>query len=211
MFQKYWTYLAVVFLIQSSHSIPPQKGIWTIYERKQVYPWLFVLMRGERCLHTFLTSKLTDFSRLRIPKRSKSIFNHFLKRSQKFTIIFLQIFLEMSNKIRAGGKGRKRTEWMKGQIRWIIEKQSDSFIADWRENWINGWKENGWTENLLKKKKHAANFPVLTKPKKSLNSILPRNPGVIEESVVRTGETHLALVQLFLERFQCVYSHHVSL
>lgn len=30
------TYLAVVFLIQSSHSIPPQKGIWTIYQARQV-------------------------------------------------------------------------------------------------------------------------------------------------------------------------------
>lgn len=29
------TYLAVIFLIQSSHSIPPQNGIWTIYQAKE--------------------------------------------------------------------------------------------------------------------------------------------------------------------------------
>lgn len=29
---SYSTYLAVIFLIQSSHSIPPQNGIWTICE-----------------------------------------------------------------------------------------------------------------------------------------------------------------------------------
>lgn len=31
-----WTYLAVVFLIQSSHSIPPQNGIWTICQARQI-------------------------------------------------------------------------------------------------------------------------------------------------------------------------------
>lgn len=32
----FYTYLAVVFLIQSSHSIPPQNGIWTIYQTRQI-------------------------------------------------------------------------------------------------------------------------------------------------------------------------------
>lgn len=41
------TYLAVVFLIQSSHSIPPQNGIWTIYQARQMYYQSFTQVRTD--------------------------------------------------------------------------------------------------------------------------------------------------------------------